>query len=231
MLGFAAIVAAAFTAFIGVGSASAENPHPLIGLCKEANLLLCPELMRVAPGSGTLLAKQIGTGKFEGGLFTEECTGAMAKAVVNTAKGTEGMEDSVGGTEESRLFFTINTFTFSGCSPCSTVTVNGLPLGATASMSGPEGEWLLKAAGSATFKGCPFGAECEFGNGEIVSKIEMTATESVLNTAGTELELLKGNASLCGKKGKWKAKFGLKWTLTADGVEHPIFLHLLAKEL
>lgn len=227
MLGLAAIAAAAFAAFIGASSASAANEHPLIRLCKTQTLLLCAVGSRLA-GGGTLTATQEGTGKFEGGLFTEECTGSTATGKI-AADEEKNMLDENAAEESQLINNTISTFTFSGCKPCTTVKVNGLPLTAKIKMKGAASEeWFLKAAGSATFEGCTFGAKCKFGGGEITTKIEMTAAGSFLNTAGTELKLEEGSEFLCGGTGKWFAKFKTSYT-PPGGAAGPVWLTLLKK--
>lgn len=216
-LGLAALGVVAAMAFVGTTSAFAEV-HEHIGLCSAEELELCTAEHIIPRSSGTLLAFQEGTGVFIGGAFTQECSGGMGKGEITSEEMSE----------LNNLTGKLTSLTFTGCEPCSTVTVT-TPVNVHLSMSGEQ--WTLESSenGHAEFSGCPFGATCVFGGKHITSLVEMNGSESVLNTNGTELEFQGGTGGefLCGSSGEWFAKFGLRWTLKADGKEDPVWLTLL----
>ena len=215
ILGLAAVAAVTAMAFVGTASALAD--HEYIGLCTKAELVLCANPFNEEL-AGTLLGTQIGTGEFVGGLFTQKCTSGTGKAKIT----------SMAMSEVNNLKIEIASFTFSGCKPCSKVTVS-TPIASHLSMTTSLGnDWYLEGPGHAEFSECTFGAKCVFGGKEIKANLEMTETELILNTNGTSLKYESGSGEgLCGANGKWFAKFGLKFTLEKDGKEDTLWPTLL----
>lgn len=220
MFGLAALAAVAAMSFVGVSSALALE-HEGIGLCKAEELILCAAGNLITPKAGdTLIGTQEGVGKFTGSLIgTEECTSGSATATPST-------------TVDKKTYTVSNmAFTFSGCTPCTKVTVATIPT-ATVSMGTVLGkDWTLKGSGAATFSGCPFGATCEFGGSEVSTLIEMGEGKSWVNTAGTGLKFVGGSGGefLCGKEGKWFAKFNLSYKLASGTVDNVVPTLLEAK--
>jgi len=219
MLGLAAVAAVAAMAFIGTAAASAD--HEYIGLCKLEELVLCMSQNLIAEElTGQLLATQIGTGEFKGGLITEKCAGGMAKAKLTSM----AME------KVNELTAQITTFTFTECKPCTTVKVT-TPVNVKLTMGTSLGsDWKVESTenGKAEFSGCALGATCIFGGKNITALVEMSAGQSILNTNGTSLEFQGGTGGkgFCGENGNWFAKFGFKYTLSS-GQEHSAFPTLL----
>ncbi len=219
MLGLAMVAAIAAMAFVGATGAQAV-PHDQYGLCKAAELLLCKAENLIPVGSGVLLGTA--TNPELVGNLNEVCESSKA-----VGKITGALDEKVGLKGE------ITSLTFTGCKPCTSVTVTP-PLAAELKMGTIGGEdWKMVSKGNAKFTGCPFGVTCKFGTGagNIEPPIEMNATDTVLNTNGAVLTLEEGSAFICGSSGKWFAKYLLKWTLLdANGKpigEHNVFPTLL----
>jgi hypothetical protein len=219
MLGLAMVAAVAAMAFVGAAGAQAAE-HDRVGLCKAAELLLCAEknLINVSPGDGGQLLGTATNPKLVGNL-EEVCESSKAVA------------SSTGELDElAKLKFNITSLTFSGCKPCSTVTV-ATPLAGELTMETIGGEnWKYKSAGNAKLTGCPFGVTCKFGTKGATTDIEYgpNKEDTILNTLETVLTLEEGSAFICGSSGKWIAKYLLKWTLK-DGTQHNVFPTLLGK--
>jgi hypothetical protein len=211
-LGLAMVAAIAAMAFVAAAGAQAAV-HDQVGLCKKAELLLCSDLIPV--DSGQLLGTATNP-KLVGNL-EEVCE--SSKAVASAT----GKLDEVG-----KLKFSITSLTFTGCKPCSTVTV-ATPLAGELTMETIGGEnWKYKSAGNAKLTGCPFGVTCKFGTTGANTDIEYgpNKEDAILNTLETVLTLEEGSAFICGSSGKWIAKYLLKWTLK-DGTQDNVFPTLL----
>jgi len=193
MLGLAVVAVAAFTSFIGVSSAAAA-PHELIGLCGAEELVLCKSPL-TAPQ--TITGTQEGNGVFVGGIFgTEECTGGTSTGKVEKV-------------DTNPLVIKNLTFVFTGCTPCTKVTVETIAEAKVSMNTVLGNDWVLTGKGGAKFEGCPLGAKCKFGGSEVKTLIEMGGGKAWVNTNGTALKLEEGSAFLCGSEGKWTAKFNL----------------------
>jgi hypothetical protein len=215
MLGLAAFCALAATAFIGAASASAAA-HDKLGLCKAEELLLCKTANLIAVGSGTLLGKA--TNPTLSGTLTETCEVGHIEGTITSPL------DPVG-----KLIGSISSVTFTGCKPCTTVTVENLPYESELTMTTTLGsDWVLntrKPAGviKATLSKCVLGAgTCIFKANEINALVEMAAGVATVNTNKAPLEFAGGTLGegFCGKVGAWEAKYALSFKLTADGVVH-----------
>jgi hypothetical protein len=216
MFGPAVLSAVAATAFVGTNSAGAQ-PHEAIGLCNASELVLCAAENLIPVGSGHLIGKA--TSPVLERTLAEKCASSLAKGLVTGALG-----------ETSKLEGKIDELTFTSCSPCSTVTVNNLPLTTELTMgTGLGDDWQLTTKGNATFSSCTFGLICKFGAERIVSLIEMTEAGAVLNTNKAVLNFEGGNEFFCGKVGKWNAKYALSWELLADGKDDAVWPTLLGK--
>jgi hypothetical protein len=209
--GLAMAVAVAAMALVGAAGAQAA-PHQQVGLCKAQELVLCAAGNLIPVNSGQLLATATDP-KFVGNL-NELCVSSKAVASVT------GALDEVG-----KLKFSITSLTFTGCKPCTSVTVI-TPLAAELTMSTTLGnDWKFPFAGHIIFTGCPFGVTCKFGS-EATTLIEMSEGGTTLNTNEAVFALEEGSAFICGSSAKWIAKYSLKWTLN-DGTEHNAFPTLL----
>jgi len=174
-----AVLVIASVAFIGTSSASAT----VFCLnneepCAPGNVLL--SLLRVATKSAA--------NGFLGGLFTQECHAEVHADALNNAS--------------HELATLHETWLLRECAPCSTVSMTST--GAVSATGGGNG--VIKGTGVATFKGCPFGAECKFEG----AGVEMTVLGSSTNPtvdANIKLKLVKGSAFLCGSEGTYHATF------------------------
>ena len=226
ILGLAMIAAVAVTAF--AGSASAARLHPLIKFCKAQELLLCANANTLET-KGTLKGLQIGTGSLEG-TINQKCTGGTIEGT------TEPTSVEGPGAEESRLLGKTSKLTFTGCEPCKKITTTPPFTTNLRHTSETEEEakklWLLEGSGNATFEECTFGVKCKFKATELKPApfIEMTATESIVNTNKAEMQLEEGSAFFCGSVGKWNAKYKLELELTAGGTVHNVWPTLCKKE-
>lgn len=227
ILGLAAVAAVASMAF--ASNASAVRLHPLIKLCNIQELLLCPDSSTLET-KGTMLGLQIGTGTLEG-TINQKCTGGTIKGK-SAVSSTEGP-----GAEESVLAGEITGLTFTGCEPCKKITAVGLPYKANLRHTSEKEEeakklWLLSGSGKTRFEECSFGITCQFGTENLTPApfIEMTATESIVNTNKAELKREEGSEFFCGNIGKWNAKYKLELELTPGGTVHKAVWPTLCKK-
>jgi hypothetical protein len=212
VLGLAAFSALAAMAVLGAGTASAVT-HDQLGLCKKLELVLCTDLIPV--GSGHFVGNA--TNPVLEGTLAEKCASSFAKGLVTSAL------------DATLMTVKIDELTFTSCSPCSTVTVNNLPLSGTGQMGTLLGsDFTLTSKGNATLSNCTFGLTCKFGSESVTSLVEMAeGGESVLNTNKAVLNFEGGSEFFCGKTGKWNAKYGLKWELLPSGELDPVTFTLL----
>jgi hypothetical protein len=225
MLGLAAFSALAAMAFLGAGTASAVV-HSQYGLCKAEKLVLCTAANLIPVGSGTLLGTA--TNPTLEGTLTETCEKGTVKGKIT------GVLDEVG---QLKGEIPKESVTFTGCKPCTVVTVENLPYAAELKMLTNGGElltwpWELIVKGKikATLDKCIFGAgSCIFEAAEIKGSITHTATGSTA-TILEPLTWVGGSLGegFCGKTGLWNAKYALKWLLTAGG-EDLVFPTLLGE--
>jgi hypothetical protein len=202
MLGLAMVAAAAVMAFVGASTALAVHFEVL---CKENPVELCgPD--KLLP-KGTILH-------------------AALEPLVN-AKGEKQLhgvllgqtnelcnESSVSGkvTQTSEILGEITAVTFTGgCTPCSTVTMEGLPykVKVVHDLVG-EHLWLLLITGSikAKFTGCPLGVSCTFETKEVhLDATNTAAGEPLILTLENELTRVAGSEFFCGNTGKWDANY------------------------
>ena len=221
MLGLAVVAAVAVAAF--AGSASAARLHPLVKLCLENQLLLCPNA-KTAKLEGVLIGLQIGTGTLEG-TINQKCTGGKIEG--KTGEMTQGP-----GAEESKLLGETTKLTFTGCEPCKKITTSP-PFTTNLKMTAETGGWTLEGKGNAKFEECSFGVVCKFGSEKLTPEpiVEMTATEAIVNTNKAVLNREEGNEFFCGNTGKWNAKYTLDLELKAgSGVTEKVW-PTLCKEL
>jgi hypothetical protein len=180
VLGIAAILAMAVTAFAGATSASAAfkkltmcTAHETV--CKKANIL------REVKGSATnpILLGQL----------NEKCTSSSVVLKESSATST-----TISGQ--------VTTLTFTGCEPCTTVTTNP-PYAASATTS------ALTSAGSAILSNCPFGINCKFGTKGATLEYGKNAEGLIIEAIAKEqpLTLEEGSAFFCGSSGKWDAVY------------------------
>ena len=123
-----------------------------------------------------------GEGKFVSGFVTVEC--------------------HVAATAKNGASFTIS-FTFKECSGCTevTATVSSATLTATGGGNG-----LVEGTGDATFKGCPFGAECKYHGAGVKTILDGSATNALALVVKQSLKK-SGGSGLCNETGEWNATF------------------------
>jgi hypothetical protein len=123
-----------------------------------------------------------GEGKFVSGFVTVEC---HAEA-----------------TAKNGATFTI-TFVFKACSGCTevTATVSSATLTATGGGNG-----AIEGTGDATFKGCPFGAECKYHGAGVKTTLDGSATNALALVVKQTLTK-SGGSGLCNTTGEWNATF------------------------
>ena len=199
MLGLAVTAASVVMAFAGATSAMAAGEHPNIGFCKKNEPILCKtENLIDPPAGGSLRALLKAANPELKGTLEEKCPESTS-----TLSATETMKNPIKGQ------VTALTFGPSGsCSPCSSVTAQGLPYAAELSMSTELGtEWEVTTKGSAKLENClGLGINCKFG-GAVKFTIKNTETGVLGLAEGKELALEEGSAFLCGSKGSLKADY------------------------
>ena len=208
MLGLAVVAGLAAMAFVGASSASAN-----IDIC-EFELPLTEEITNLT-GCPTGYKNLLTTLLF----FEAKATGPVLKGTIKEV--CDESNTRVMNKGDGTLNGEVEWLSFTGnCSPCSTVTTEGLPYNGKINMEGSE--YYLESAGQAKLSGCTFGVTCKFGTsgvklkfvyGEHMAHNEFRAEEEVLT-------LLEGSKFLCGATGKWTANYV---------VESPLhfWLHLL----
>jgi hypothetical protein len=175
-------------AFIGASTASATPTW--IGICKNAELLNCANLVK-HPLLGKILALA-GPGTFKSN-FEISCTSG------------HGLSNAIQSQQNESFTGTLEELTFTGCSGgCNTVTVL-TPQAVLLGMENATEGWKLKAVSArVNFSGCTFGVECEF-EGTLDLPISMDATGAYVDPLGAKFELIKGSKLLCGVTGKWES--------------------------
>ncbi|HEX3608744.1 MAG TPA: hypothetical protein VHU14_03615 [Solirubrobacterales bacterium] len=172
------------TKMLGVAAIAAVAAMAFIGANSASAAVFC--LSNVSSCTETketvhmLSAK--GEGKFVSGFVTVECH------VEATA--TNGAEFKI-------------TFAFKECSGCTTVeaTVSKATLTATGGGNG-----LIEGTGDATFKGCPFGAECKYHGEGVKTILDGSATNALALVVKQSLKK-SGGSGLCNETGEWNAMF------------------------
>jgi hypothetical protein len=201
VLSLAAVAAFAAMAFVGAGTASAEE-HEIV-LCKEL-AELCPE-GKLWPKETVLLG--LAENPELTGNLTEKCEDS-------TVEGETGAEIA------SPLPFTITSLEFGelptpslgeGCEPCTAVH-SLVPLSGSLEVSG-EDEYFLNGSGKALLL-CPLGINCGFEGNNIKSPISHTGKHKahegenlpVIEIEAT-LKLYTGSSFFCGNSGIWHANY------------------------
>ena len=180
MLGLAMVAAVAAMAFVGAGTASAN----------ETKLTWCTNNNALCQGKDVLK------------LITAKATNPVLLGNLNQ----ECETSTTMTTEESATTTTISgvvdELTFSNCKPCTTVTTSP-PY--KASISGTT----MTSGGSATFKNCPFGINCKFGASKIELELVMSAENRLEKIVASKepLSLEEGSAFFCGSTGEWDATY------------------------
>lgn len=188
ILGPATVVVMAAMMFVGASSASAAQ----IDKCLSATMP-CPEA-----SIDSIISE-----------LTYHATEPELSGAVNEVCDTSLATVSGEGTEEG-ADATVESLTFEGnCSPCSTVTVEGLPYEGKLVMEGEQ--YYLISEGHATLH-CIFGIECTFGTKEGKLKLVLGAglENNEFRAEGIPLKLEKRNSSFCGELGStgtWTANY------------------------
>jgi hypothetical protein len=187
MLGVAALMAAALTAVIGAGTASATT------LCKE-NVSACPTASMYSTGStfhATL--KTSTTATLAAGFSTISCTESTVHIITS----------STGGSSGTPVTGTIAGLSFGSCGTA-TVKVLKLGSGAVNWTSGVSGN----LTGSGTEVEIAVGTTKCFYGGEIKSGLTVTGGAPATGKA-TNVELVRqtGSSALCANPAKWNAEY------------------------
>lgn len=189
MLGLAAIAATTITAFAGTSTASSH----WVGYCFQ-NFRLCPS-NQVIVLAGWIHWIGNGLTSFEGAL-KEECKEFFAKSN-EVKKELKDIKVMTG---------TLETVTFSGCKPCTTVKISGTPKTELEVMNEEKEEpknWLMKVSEfSVLMEGCTEGKKCKF-SGTVNGYMELSEEGSVLNTNKSSLKLVEGSVNPCGESTQW----------------------------
>jgi hypothetical protein len=213
----AATAAVAAMAFIGASMASATPPW--IGVCKNAELLKCANLVK-HPLLGDILALA-SEGTFKGG-FEITCKEGM------------GLSNQIESQQNGAFKGNLISLTFEPCSGgCEKVTVI-TPIAVEINMETEATEsWRLKAAAAkVAFSKCTFGVECEF-EGNLNLKLRMDALgaytdpkeDKEVDKKPDEFKLIKGSKLLCGEKGTWESgRTRFDWVL--DDVAKTTHVHV-----
>lgn len=226
MFGLAAVAASVVMAFVGATSAMAVEEHPNTGFCLKNEPVLCKaENLLAPPAGGTIRSLLVALKPELKGALNENCPESTS-----TLSTSEVMKKVIKGS------VTALTFGPSGkCSPCPSVTAQGLPYAAELSMSVELGsEWSIATKGSAKLENClGLGLTCKFG-GPVNFTVKNVEGEGVLGLAeGKELKLEEGSKALCGETGSLKADYiGKKCDLFNSagvlvGEHNPCYLTLL----
>ena len=187
MLGIAAMLAFALTAFIGATSSSAAVKKVVLckkneKLCSSANLWGSEVTIKAKSEKAVLLGSLPVTCKSE------------VTVLANTS-------------DSDRILGTITSLTWTNCSGCTTVTTTTLPSGSLFPTSAGNGKLETTSTTAVTLKGCTvFNIECkataakaelEFKGGTIGTTAQSIANEVPVS--------LSGGGGLCGSSGKWDA--------------------------
>lgn len=211
MFGLMMIAAVAAMSFIGVGTAAAD--HERVALCRAQELLLCQTNNRITRAElrTGLLLFVTGVGTFAGSL-EESCESGMINA---NSEETE--------TEVDPIFGKFTEFAFTGCKPCKKIVATAAG-GYQITMATILGDdWVVSITPTFALSECPFGASCKFGAKSLSLPIEMSASQSTLNTKGAKLTLEEGSKLLCGETATWNFAFALKWKLY-NNANHDVLL-------
>jgi hypothetical protein len=193
MLGLAMVAAAAVTAFLGAGTASAVLCKVNQSPCSAGNQYPVPT---------TILVKSSAV----------KLTGSIN--VLCESEATLKHEK----TEGSKLLGTITALTWPHCTEgCSEATTTSVPPGTfdDEATGGGNGK-LLALNVTVLLKGCPFGIECTAKaiNGTTFLTLDGGAIGSTaLGLASTEVSV-SGGGGLCGTKGKWETEAGHPYVVT-----------------
>lgn len=201
MLGLAAVAALATMAFVAATSASAN----VIDFClttakvKELTKAECDKVKGVIDSKSEKIHwKAKATNPELKGTLTETCEKSDALGYI-----LAGLESGKTGT------FVVETLSFTGsCSPCTTVTVNGLPYTGDIKMD-PAGTYLAESPGSATISGgffC-FGNVCRFGTTSASLELVSTEEDTVNKFVAEEPLTVESGGVFCGTTGTWKATY------------------------
>jgi hypothetical protein len=197
----AATAAVAAMAFIGASSASATPPW--IGICKNAELLNCANLVK-HPLLGRILALA-GEGTFKSSFSI-------------TCKSGHGKSNEIESQQNGSFKGTLEELKFSECSGgCEEVEVI-VPQAVEIKMISATGEWLLFFSNAkVNFLKCTFGVTCEF-EGTLDIPVSMDALGAYVDPLGAEFKLIKGSKLLCGATGKWESgRTRFDWLLDDAG--------------
>jgi hypothetical protein len=244
MLGLAMVVAIATMAFIGAGSAAAQDK---IVLCKELieKGKLCPEGKEWPKGSLLLfLAKEP---EFKSSATTVKCEDSVIEAKTLALSGSP-LSIEISGL----VFGKLPTPTLGeGCTGCTKGIHAVLPINAEIEVTGEDDFWM-KTTGLMVKKGCPLGLTCVYGWEGIKSLIEHKGTHpshegSNLPSMFFEVTLTRqtthGGSSFCPATGTWTARYvaylvnppagepGLGWPALSESEAPPPHVLVVCKEL
>lgn len=185
-LSLAALVAASATAFIGVGSASAEKPKYVLckvlqELCKKENLWGTDVVVVAKSPLARLLSNIIP-------VTCESSTTLLTEAESST---------SIKGK--------ITALTWTNCKNCTNVTTTTLPKGELKSASGDKATLLTTSETVVSLKSCPFGASCTARANDVSLEFTGGTIGGTANTKANEVPVTIEGGFLCGSTGKWDA--------------------------
>ncbi len=186
MLGIAAMMAFALTAFVGSSAASAKVVKAV--LCK-ANEKLC-SAANLWGEHVTILA-----------LSTKAVL--LGSLPVTCHSHTTVLAEK---SDSDRILGKITSLTWSNCSGCTEVTSTTLPSGALFPGATPANATLTTSSTTVVLlKGCPFGIECT----ATATTASLTLTGGTINgtaqAAANKVPVVLSGNPLCGTKGEWDA--------------------------
>ncbi len=131
---------------------------------------------------------------------------AKLQGPLNVYLGNFGAQSCTGGTFNAAtksdagnpLVVQTESMTLSGCTPCSNVTVPGLPLNGSIRATSKGNAQLLTQI-TIKWTGCPFGALCKYGTGGMPVEIR-GGSPATLALSKAILKLEEGSESICGSQ-------------------------------
>jgi hypothetical protein len=209
-LSLAAMAAVAAMAFIGTGTASAQNPDPEIVLCKALELLCAPNNLWPAD---TVLLALAANALLDNGVVHIECEDSVVNGLVTTPG---GIGTDLHGVATTVSFGKLPTPTLgegcvSDCGASIQVHINGTPLFLLEVATGNVYKFTI-VTGKATILCAGF--SCGFAANNDSGKISHTGTHSLhsgnnlpLIDLNVELERTLGLAFSCGGTAVWDADY------------------------
>jgi hypothetical protein len=203
----AAAMALVALALVGSGTASASSTGPVLciqdyPLCANSTIAGVGRLFPAGITRITLL-----TGAFASGVnFTGSLSEKCEKSEITTE--AESTESGVANTKVM-----ITGLTFTNCSPCTKITVSGLPA-KTALAYTSEGNGTLTGSTEvvATASGCPLGVTCVYKAEKFGLEIdgsEAEKTTAKINANEVPLTYVSGSKLACGASVAWTGSYGL----------------------